>query len=198
MLSSTYQQSSDDNPECAKVDPNNQLLWRMNRQRLDFEAMRDTMLAVSGKLDLTPGGHGVDITTSNSNRRTVYGYVDRQNLPDLFRTFDFASPDGSSARRFFTTVPQQALFFMNSPFVVEQAKSFAARDDCVSAASDEQRVRLLYEWAFERSPSREEIKWALDFLRTSPKASMSSHATLNRWQEFAQVLLMSDEFVFVD
>jgi hypothetical protein len=198
MLSSAYQQTSDDNPECAKVDPNNQLFWRMNRQRLDFEAMRDTLLAVSGKLDLTPGGHGVDITTPTSNRRTVYGYVDRQNLPDLFRTFDYASPDSSSARRFYTTVPQQALFFMNSPFVVEQAKSLAGRADPTCAHTDEQRLRLLYEWAFERAPSREEITWALNFVRTPPKAPLSDHPGLDRWQEFAQVLLMSDEFVFVD
>jgi hypothetical protein len=88
--------------------------------------MRDTLLAVSGKLDLTPGGHAVDITDPASTRRTVYGYVDRQNLPDLFRAFDFASPDTSSPRRFYTTVPQQALFMMNSPFVIEQAKNLVA------------------------------------------------------------------------
>ncbi len=96
MLSATYRQSSDNNLAYAKIDPGNQLYWRMNRQRLEFEAMRDTFLTISGKLDLTMGGHAVDITEAGSTRRTVYGYVDRQNLPDLFRAFDFASPDSTS------------------------------------------------------------------------------------------------------
>jgi hypothetical protein len=164
MLSGAYQQSSDNNAACAKIDPNNQLLWRMNRQRLEFEAMRDTLLEVSGKLDLTPGGHAVDITDPASTRRTVYGYVDRQNLPDLFRAFDFASPDTSSPRRFFTTVPQQALFLMNSPFIITQAKNLVTRPDFKSATTDQQRLRLLYQWAYQRDPSRDEIEWARQFL----------------------------------
>jgi len=166
MLSAAYQQSSDNNPACAKVDPGNQLLWRMNRQRLEFEAMRDTLLAVSGKLDLTPGGHAVDIIVPTATRRTVYGYVDRQNLPDLFRAFDFASPDTSSPRRFYTTVPQQALFLMNSPFVIEQAKSLVNRPEFKSETNDVQRLRLLYQLAFQREPSREEMEWAHKFIDT--------------------------------
>jgi hypothetical protein len=170
MLSGAYQQSSENNAACAKVDPGNLLYWRMNRQRLEFEAMRDTLLAVSGKLDLTPGGHAVDITVPVSTRRTVYGYVDRQNLPDLFRAFDFASPDTSSPRRFYTTVPQQALFLMNSPFVIEQAKSLVDRPDFKSASTDQQRLRLLYQLAFQRDPSREEIEWSRQFICTPANA----------------------------
>jgi len=166
MLSGAYQQCSENNAAGAKVDPNNQLLWRMNRQRLEFEAMRDTLLAVSGKLDLAPGGHAVDITTPASTRRTVYGFVDRQNLPDLFRAFDFASPDTSSPRRFYTTVPQQALFLMNSPFVIEQAKNLVDRPDFNSSSTDQQRLHLLYQLAFQRDPSRKEIEWACQFIRT--------------------------------
>jgi hypothetical protein len=193
MLSGAYQQSSENNPACAKVDPNNQLLWRMNRQRLEFEAMRDTLLAVSGKLDLTQGGHAVDITDPASTRRTVYGYVDRQNLPDLFRAFDFASPDTTSPRRFYTTVPQQALFLMNSPFVIAQAKSLVARPDFKAASTDRQRLRLIYQWAFQRDPSREEINWARQFIQTPATAP-----GLDAWQKYAQVILMSNELVFVD
>lgn len=178
MLSGAYLQSSDDNAACAKVDPNNQLLWRMNRQRLEFESMRDTLLAVSGKLDLTPGGHAVDITDPASTRRTVYGYVDRQNLPDLFRAFDFASPDASSPRRFYTTVPQQALFLMNSPFVIEQAKNLVNRPDFDSASTDQQRLHLLYQLAFQRDPSREEIEWANQFIRT-PATAFAVTGTTN-------------------
>ncbi len=98
----------------------------MNRRRLDFEATRDSLLAISGKIDLSVGGQPVDITTKPFTlRRTVYGYVERQNLPGLFRTFDFASPDSTSPGRFSTTVPQQALFMINSPFVIECSRDFA-------------------------------------------------------------------------
>lgn len=163
MLSATYRQSSDDNLACEKIDPGNQLYWRMNRQRLEFESMRDTLLAVSGKLDLTMGGHAVEITEPATTRRSIYGFIDRQNLPDLFRAFDFASPDSTSPRRFYTTVPQQALFLMNGPFVVEQAKNFVNRPDFKAAKTDEDKLRLLYELAFQRDPSAEEIKLAEQF-----------------------------------
>ncbi len=165
MLSGAYQQGSEDKAAYAKIDPNNTLLWRMNRQRLEFEALRDTLLDVSGRLDLTVGGHAVDITTQPfTARRTVYGYIDRQNLPNLFRAFDFASPDTSSPRRFYTTVPQQALFLLNSPFVVEQAKSLIERPDVKAAAVEDKRVKLLYQLAFQRDPSREELQLARQFL----------------------------------
>ncbi|MDB6109290.1 MAG: Protein of unknown function (DUF1553)/Protein of unknown function (DUF1549)/Planctomycete [Pedosphaera sp.] len=164
LLSSAYQQSSADNPEYAKLDPGNLLLWRMNRQRLEFEALRDTLLAVSGKLDLTPGGHAVDIIAEPfALRRTVYGYIDRQNLPNLFRAFDLASPDTTNPRRFYTTVPQQALFLMNSPFVVEQAKNFVSRPEFAAAATEQQRLQVLYELAFQREPTREETELAHAF-----------------------------------
>ena len=130
LLSDTYRQRSDDRPECVKVDPENRLLWKFNRQRLDFEAMRDSMLAVAGRLDVTIGGPAVDLLAQPFvPRRTVYGFIDRQNLPGLFRTFDFASPDTHAPQRYTTTVPQQALFLMNSPFAVQQAKAIAARPE---------------------------------------------------------------------
>ena len=130
LLSSVYQQRSDENARSAAADPANFLLWKFNRQRLDFEAMRDSLLAVSGRLDESMGGQAVDIVKETPvPRRTIYGFIDRQNLPGMFRTFDFASPDASSAQRFFTTVPQQALFLMNSPFVIEQAKALAKRPE---------------------------------------------------------------------
>lgn len=211
MLSATYQESSDNNPECARVDPGNQLFWRMNRQRLEFEALRDTLLAVSGKLDLTAGGHAVDIIEATSTRRTVYGYVDRQNLPDLFRAFDFASPDTTSPRRFYTTVPQQALFLMNSPFVIEQAQSLVARPDFKAATAEKQRLHLLYQLAFQREPTAEEIQLAHQFTtaaisqpphpastNTTSAATPGTRQTLDAWQKYAQVLLLANELVFVD
>ncbi|MBI3853901.1 MAG: PSD1 domain-containing protein [Verrucomicrobia bacterium] len=199
VLSSTYQQCSDDNPRNASLDPGNQLLWKMNRRRLDFEAMRDTLLAVAGKLDLTAGGHSVDLITEPfSTRRTVYGYIDRQNLPNLYRTFDFASPDTTSPQRFFTTVPQQALFLMNSPFVVQLAKHLVARPDFKAAHTEEQRIRLLYELAFQRDPTNDEIKLAHQFAESQNAAPSSSTGHLDAWQKYAQILLLANELIYVD
>jgi cytochrome c553 len=165
LLSAAYQQGSEDHPKGARIDPANELCWRMNRRRLDFEAMRDTLLAVSGKLDPAAGGRAVDITTEPfATRRTVYGFIERQNLPGIFRTFDFASPDTTSPQRFSTTVPQQALFLMNSPFEVQQAKGLLERPDVSSAAGEEAKVQRLYQIAFQRNADKDEIKLARQFL----------------------------------
>ena len=172
MLSSAYGQSTANNPAAAKIDPANQLLWRMNRRRLDFEATRDTLLAVSGRLDAKLGGRPVDITVDPSPpRRTIYGFVERQNLPGLFRTFDFASPDTTSPQRFTTTVPQQALFMMNSPLLLQLATNFAARTD--AASPDEKRVRLLYRNAFQREPDIDEVQAALRFVQNHASVETS-------------------------
>src|SRR5262249_22559392 len=112
MLSRVYQQRADDRTESSKLDPDNRLLWKFPRRRLDFEQMRDSLLYVSGRLDLTLGGQCADLTKESTTRRTVYGFIDRQNLPGLFRTFDFAGPDTHAPQRFETIVPQQALFLM--------------------------------------------------------------------------------------
>ena len=164
LLSAAWQQASDDNLKAAKIDPANQLLWRQNRQRLDLEAMRDTLLAASGQLDPTIGGRAVDIIEPATTRRTVYGFVERQNLPGLFRTFDFASPDTTSAQRFHTTVPQQALFLMNSPFVVRQAQRVLERAEVKSATSDDQRLQRLHQIVLQRAPESDELKLAKQFL----------------------------------
>jgi hypothetical protein len=166
LLSATWQQSSDDNPRYSAKDQGNTLLWRQNRMRLDFEGMRDTLLAVSGTLDRTMGGQPVDFTQDPMpTRRTVYGFINRAALPEFFNTFDFAPPDISSPKREMTTVPQQALYLMNAPFVIQQAKALAARPELAKAASDEGRVRTLYRLLYQREPSREETRVALDFIK---------------------------------
>jgi mono/diheme cytochrome c family protein len=208
LLSRTYQMSSDDNPHAARVDPENRLLWRVNRQRLDLEALRDSLLAVSGRLDLTMGGPAVEITVpSSAPRRTVYGFIDRQNLQSLFHTFDFASPDTTNAQRHQTTIPQQALFMMNSPFMVEQARALAARRDVATYSEPERRIRYLYRLLFGRLPKPEEVSLGLRFLQsTAPPSStvipaaQTSDAprSLSPWEQYVQVLLMTNEFAFVD
>ena len=102
----------------------------MNRRRLDFEALRDTILAVGGDLDLTMGGKPVKLEAEPySLAATVYGFVDRRNVPNMFQAFDFASPDLTTGRRETSLVPQQALFMMNSPMVVEQARNVVRRTE---------------------------------------------------------------------
>ncbi|MSU35712.1 MAG: DUF1553 domain-containing protein [Pedosphaera sp.] len=165
MLSSVYQQSSEDNPRFAQIDPDNRFLWQMNRRRLDFEALRDTLLAIGGKLDLTLGGPSVRLNAEPySRRRSVYGYIDRSNLPNLLVAFDFANPDLTTGKRDNTIVPQQALFMMNSPLVVEQARELVRREDFRSQSRNEERLRLLYQLIYQRTPTPVEMKLALDYL----------------------------------
>ena len=200
MLSATYQQGSDYNAVAHKADPDNTLLWRMNRRRLEFEAMRDAVLAVTGKLDRTLGGRPVDITGDTNNaRRTVYGFIDRQNLPGMFRSFDFASPDTHSPQRFTTTVPQQALFMMNSPFIIQQAKALAARPEVSKEPEPAKRVEKLYRLAYGRAPTPDEVQGAVEFIRGEEAlASPGTASPLSPWEKYAQVLLQSNEFVFID
>jgi len=202
MSSSTYQLSSAHNPSAAKIDSQNQLLWRMNRRRLDFEAMRDTFLAVAGRIDYAIGGRPVELTSEPlTPRRTVYGFVERQNLPGMFRTFDFASPDTSSPQRFSTTVPQQALFLMNSPFIVQQAKELADRDEIKAARTEDERVQVMYRIALNRGPDADELRLAKEFLAVQSDEHASSEdqpRRLSTWERFAQVILLANELMFVD
>ncbi len=165
LLSAVYQQAGADRAAARAVDPENRLLWRFPRGRLDFEAMRDSLLQVAGVLDLKMGGPPVELTEPPfPTRRTVYGFVERQNLPALFRTFDFANPDAHSPQRFTTTVPQQALFLMNSSFVAELARKLAGREEARASATAGDRLRALYRLALSREPSEEELTSAARFI----------------------------------
>jgi hypothetical protein len=192
LLSNAYRQQSDDRPVCRKADPENALLWRMNSRRLDFESLRDSVLAVSGRLDATAGGPSVDLTAAPfSTRRSIYGFIDRRDLPGLFRTFDFPRPDATTPRRHQTTVPQQALFLMNGPFLTEQARNLAARAGEVDV---ERTIIYLYHLLFQRPPSAEESKLGRQFLETDRE----ERGNLSRRGQYAQVLLLANEFAFVD
>lgn len=192
ILSSTYRQATIDRPDCLAVDPQNTWLWKMNRRRLDFEETRDSLLAVAGRLDTTLGGKPVkNIADPASTRRTLYGYIDRLNLPGLFRTFDFPNPDATSSQRSRTTIPQQALFLMNNPLVQACAKHLLERADVAGEADVGGKIGRLYEITFGRAPSAEELDWGQQFLA-------DAGANTTAWQELAQGLLVSNEFVFVD
>ncbi|MGV3772865.1 MAG: DUF1553 domain-containing protein [Verrucomicrobiales bacterium] len=170
LLSNTYQQTSDDHPELAQKDPMNQYLWRMARKRLEFEPFRDTLLQVSGKLDEKMGGQPVDLTERPyPNRRSVYGFIERQNLPGLFRTFDFASPDTTSPQRFNTTVPQQALFMINSLFIMEQARNLGQAPELTSLKDPSAQVKAFYQRLFQREPGADELMMGVQFLNEQTK-----------------------------
>jgi hypothetical protein len=177
VLSSTYRQRSDVRAEAAKRDPENLLLWRAERRRLNFEAMRDAMLTVSGQLDPQVGGPSEKIETlPPTKRRTLYAFIDRQNLPGVFRTFDFASPDTHSPSRPETTVPQQALFLMNNGFSHAMTDSLVARLN--PRAPVEQRIRMAYQQVLARDPDAEEL--ALGQLFVS--GSTSSPTSTSPWR----------------
>jgi hypothetical protein len=200
MLSSTYQQRSDPREDGLMRDPQNRLVWRFNRQRLDFETLRDSVLAVSGSLELAQAGPSVPINEPPfPPRRTVYGFIDRQNLDGVYRTFDFSVPDATSPKRFITNVPQQALFLMNSPFVQDQARELALaveRDTDHDSASTqaEHRVRLVYRKVLGRSPGPRELELGTAFLDRKP----AEHETVAPLAQLAQVLMLTNEFMFVD
>jgi len=164
MLSSVYQQCADANPAYQAKDPENRLLWRANLRRLDFEAIRDTILMFTGNMDATVGGRPVNLTDEPySYRRSIYGYIDRGSLPELMQQFDFSDPDRPNSRRTSTIVPQQALFFMNSPMSADVARKVTTRPEFLAAGSDASRVRALYLVLFQREPRPAEVRLAAEF-----------------------------------
>jgi mono/diheme cytochrome c family protein len=189
LLSSTYQQSSQNNVACAEKDPFNRLLWRANVRRLEFEPLRDSILYLGGQLDLTVGGHPVDLSQGThksqrragaamlnklpefrlaaATRRSVYGYIDRSDLLEELNTFDVANPGAPMGKRYETTVPQQALFLMNSPLVIEQVRKIVMRDEFRDQKTPRDKIRYLYSVFFQRAPTEEEIRCGQEFVRTS-------------------------------
>ena len=242
LLSATWQQSSRNKPEFAEKDPFNNLLWRANVRRLEFEPLRDSILSIGGDLDLTMGGHPIDLTAgtraprgrgagaannlakegiqlSTAPRRSVYGYIDRSDPVEVLNTFDFPSPSTPSGKRYETTVPQQALFLMNSPLVIEQVRNVVNRDAFQNAESDEARIRYLYELFFQRPATDEEIQAGQQFVATFQPANAApagqrgargqggrgrggqaapARVPLSGWQEYGHALLLTNEAVFVN
>lgn len=182
LLSSTYALSAEVDSANADKDPANTLLWRANRQRLDAESLRDSILFVSGKLDLTPGGQAEPLDKTN-NKRTVYGFISRRKLDGMLALFDFPNPNSTSESRSATNVPLQRLFLMNSDFVEREANALAQR---YSTKKDEERVRGMYLALFGREPDAEEMRLGL------------SYAGKEKWPSYARILLSSNEFSFVD
>jgi hypothetical protein len=247
LLSATYQQASTDNPRFAQVDPFNRLLWRQNVRRLEFEPLRDSILAMAGSLDRTMGGRPVNLgggggdnagkdkkgagglrpQGSYSTRRTLYGYIDRANVAEVLNHFDFAQPEMPNGKRYQTTVPQQALFLMNNPLVIEQARKIVERTDFKGVEDDEKRIAFLYNLIYQRPPAAQEIQLGLAFFEEAPAtgaglptAKPAAQAApvrvaaakkfqpaarpaftprpLSAWAEYAHALILANEFTFVN
>lgn len=168
MLSATWQQASTVRDEAHQIDPENRLLWHMPRRRLEFEPLRDRLLVAAQQLDYQIGGRSVMIH-EDAPRRGLYAYIDREEVPGLLASFDLPSPDASQPIRAQTTVPQQALYLMNAPFVIERASALAEQTAAVESAAE--RVRTLYRRALARDPDDDELKLALAFLAPDPAAN---------------------------
>ena len=192
LLSSTYRLSSRPDAHNDAADPANKLLWRANRRRLEVEAWRDAILAASGKLDPAVGGPSGDLAAADNRRRTLYGMVSRHELNSLLRLFDFPDPNITAGERTVTTVPLQQLFVLNSEFMVQNAKALAAQLKA-AALDDAGRIRHAFVRLYGRPVSERELRLGLAFL-----SGGDSRAPLTRWEQYAQVLLSTNEFLYVD
>ncbi len=194
MLSAVYRQTSLGNDAGREKDPDNELLWRMPVRKLELESMRDALLAASGelKLDPRPGGRPFEEQPGKAvPRRSVYAFVNRDVISKLASAFDGADPSACTVKRPETMVPQQTLFALNSGYIQDRAKALADLPEIRSAGSDEERVRLLYQRTFARTPAAGELKTALDYISTA-KDKQSA------WSGLAHALLAANEFHFID
>jgi hypothetical protein len=196
VLSATYCQSSAHRTDAHAIDPSNRWLWRAQPRRLELEPMRDAMLAVAGMLDSTMFGRPAGVIDQPDNhRRSLYGLVDRQELPGIYRAFDFASPDQSSDQRPRTITPQQALFGLNSPLVWNCTQSLARQSQ---GQADQPRTTWLFRQILGRPPTDQEVQEVVAYVSAARRESDSPSDIESAWREMAQSLLVSNEFVFVD
>lgn len=218
VLSAAYQRDAhgpsnrNDLARAWQIDPDNRLLWRKSPHRLSFEETRDALFQASNSLRLELGGKPADLFEHQFVRRTLYGKVDRQFLPDTFRIFDFANPDLHIPARKETSVPQQGLFFLNDRIVIDRATALA--DFVASLTADPaERISMMYSQIYQRPPTPEETADALQLVQSAQAEAAqldvsqpevaSAPANANRpllsaWAQLAQVLLSTNEFVFVD
>jgi hypothetical protein len=200
LLSATYRQSSAHRPEAQRVDPENRLLWRMHRRRLDVERWRDSLLSVAGNLDSRMYGPGADLADPAHRRRTIYGQVGRHELNDLLRLYDYPDPSAHSPAREITTTPLQQLFVLNSPFLQQQSRIIA--DELQWRYPDDspaERIERSYQRLFARQPSPSELTAGQQFLdATAPSGQAALENPAEAWRMYVQALLGLNEFMFVD
>lgn len=183
VQSRIYQQSSRCSAIANQADPDNRLWTHANRKRRDFESMRDAVLVGGDFLDSQIGGPSIDITEPRlTPRRTLYARIDRQNLPGLFRTFDFASPDMHSPNRYYTTVPQQSLFLMNHPQLSDAARRAARAALRSSEDAQATAIERLFVSILGRLPDESEFAEAAEFLLAPARESIFAFDARDLWQ----------------
>jgi hypothetical protein len=222
LLSNAYQESSAFQPEASKIDPENKLLWRFGRRRLEGEVIRDSMLYVSGILNPRMGGRGVfpplpagltngskylewkpEKDTAEANRRSVYVFVKRNLRYPMFEAFDFPDTHESCARRYATVSPTQPLMLMNDELVRQWSRELAARVLNDPGLSPEQQVDRAFRIVFSRAPNDDERLAVLDFLNQesaeiSPRVADAKQAREAAFVDFCQTLLNSNEFAYLN
>jgi hypothetical protein len=216
LLSQTYQQASTENAVGLRIDPNNELLWKFSRQRLDAEAVRDSLLALSGDLELSAGGphpfppepswsftqHSAFTATYPTRQRSVYVMQQRIRKDPFFAVFDGADPNSSTGERALSTTPLQALFFMNDPFAHAEAAQFGWRlvEDWPKGAK---RIEALYQLCYGRLPRREEVQEVANYLSAHLKKTAGMKISEEKredmaWASVVRAVFGSNEFIFVD
>jgi Protein of unknown function (DUF1549)/Protein of unknown function (DUF1553)/Planctomycete cytochrome C len=196
VTSETYRQSSAIDPAKAALDPDNVLIARHAKRRLEAEAIRDGMLFVSGKLDERMYGPGS--LDERTPRRSVYFTTKRSKLIPMMTLFD--APDGLTAlaSRSTTTIAPQSLFLMNSPIVREWAESFAKGVSAKAKGSSEEAVKLAYSRALGRSPDETELRDGVAFLTTQMREHDGANGFDAALADLCQVLMGLNEFLFVE
>jgi cytochrome c553 len=188
MLSSVYQEASTDNPKYAETDPDNKLQWRYNIRQLDFEQMHDSILAIAGTIDLTMGGRPVPIGSEGfATRRAVYAFIDRRNPAEILTQFNFPNPSVPTGKRFLTQVPQQQLFLMNSPLVIETARKLVHTPEFLGMTTDELRVASLYISLFQRPPTPQETELCLHYVEANPGGTSTEVAATAQSEKASEV-----------
>lgn len=215
MLSRTYQMADDENERYARLDPNNDWLWRFNRRRLDAEEVRDAMLAVSGGLDRTGAGahafppqtewnytqHRPFVAVYATTHRSVYLMQQRIKKQPFLEMFDGADPNATTGERPVSTTPLQALFMMNDPLAHAEAERFAER---IAKVSDsKKRIDLAYRLAFGRPVTAEEMASSEEYLKQCAEELKQTDVPVEKqpraaWVSYCRVLLSSNEFLFID
>jgi hypothetical protein len=202
VLSRTYRLSTAIDPRAQAADPENRLLARAPRRRLEAECLRDAMLAIGGELELDSGGKTIKPGTAadygyrhDLRRRSVYLPVFRNALPEIFKVFDFADTSVVTGERNRSTTSQQSLFFMNDPFVLHAARQAAVRLLAVDGLNDAARVERAYRTALGRAPSEAELGASLEFISS---ATGSAGKNEEAWAELWQAIFASLDFRFLD
>src|SRR3954454_10979569 len=222
-MSSTFAMSSRADPEPDSADPDNRLLHRMNVRRLEAEAVRDSILAVSGRLDRTMYGPGVEVHLTpfmdnnytddygrpkssgpldGAGRRSIYLMVRRNFMNPMLVAFDLPQPLNTVGRRSVSNVPAQALILMNDPFVAEQAKVWARHIEGSNEPDTAARVTHMYREAYARPPTERELHTALEFLETHgevlgvPPGQRTSDERV--WADLAQLLFNVKDFIYLN